>query len=480
MNIKAAPGVFDILPKDPKEKWRHSHLWKHVEKVMREAATQYGFQEIRTPIFEKTELFLRGVGETTDIVTKEMYTFQDKGNRSLTLRPEGTAPVARAFLEHHLGHEAPIQKFYYIGPMFRYERSQAGRYRQHHQFGVEVIGASSPEQDAELIDLLYTIYSRLGLRHLKVMVNSLGNSDCRKRYKKALQCFLEQYFNRLSKESQGRLQKNPLRILDSKDPNDIEILAEAPSILNFLSETCAEHFEKVLKLLNALNIPYEINDRIVRGLDYYNRTVFEVVAEELGAQNSVGGGGRYDDLMMMLGGPEVAATGFAAGIERIIQTMLAQNVAVSEPLAPALYLIPLGEEAKKACFVILHDLRRENLIVEMDFSGRKLGKVMQYADRIRAQFVAVVGENELRSEKVELKNMKTGEKVVAPLYHLARLLRIEVEGDDLMRVLEAISTPFEQSLEAQFFIKKLEKSIANTKHLTQNLESAIKKIKGIL
>ncbi len=399
MDIKAPPGVFDILPKDPQEEWHNSHLWQFVERVMRNTAEQYGFQEIRTPIFERTELFQRGVGETSDIITKEMYTFIDKGERSLSLRPEGTAPVARAYIEHHLSHDSPVQKFYYIGPMFRYERAQAGRYRQHHQFGVEAIGNSSPEQDAELIDMLYTLYTRLGLKNLRVMVNSIGDAPCRIKYKEALKNYLKQYFDQLSEDSQKRFEKNPLRILDSKDPQDKEIVAKAPSILEFLSEDCKKHFEQLLLLLNSLEIPYEINDKIVRGLDYYNRTVYEVVAEELGAQNSIGGGGRYDGLIKELGGDDTPSTGFATGIERIIQAMLGQKAETPQSYHPTIFLIPLGDEAKIPCFQILNNLRINGIKAQMDFSGRKLGKIMNYANQLGSKFVVVIGDNELKTKQ---------------------------------------------------------------------------------
>lgn len=480
MDIQAPPGVFDILPKSPKERWKNSHLWRHVEDIIRTTAEQYGYQEIRTPIFERTELFHRGVGETTDIVSKEMYTFIDKGDRSLCLRPEGTAPVARAYIEHHLGQESMVQKFYYIGPMFRYERAQAGRYRQHHQFGAEAIGNSAPEQDAELIDMVYTLYTRLGLKNLRVMVNTIGNTACRISYKEALQSYLNEYYDKLSEDSQNRFKKNPLRILDSKDPQDKEILANAPSILEFLSPESKEHFARLLILLNSLNIPYEINDKMVRGLDYYNRTVFEIVADELGAQNSIGGGGRYDGLIGMLGGEETPSTGFATGIERIIQTLIGQNVALPEPYRPTIFLIAMGEEAKIPCFEILHGLRQHGIKAVMDFSNRKLGKVMGQASQLGSKFVVVVGSNELQSKLVELKNMDTGEKIQAPLYHLSRILRVEAEGADFVKVWKELNTPFEESTEAEFFVKKLKNSIDGTQRLTEELQSAMKKIQDIL
>lgn len=480
MNIKAPPGVFDILPNDSKDPWKQSHLWAYIERVIRQTAREFGFQEIRTPILEKTELFQRGVGETSDIVSKEMYTFEDRGGRSLSMRPEGTAPTIRSYVENSLAHQSPIHKFFYIGPMFRYERSQAGRYRQHHQFGAEVIGTQSPEQDAEVIDLLYTTYRRLGLKNLKVMINSLGDKDCRLRFREALKEHFGKVKDQLSEDSQHRLEKNPLRILDSKSPQDQEFIKEAPSIIDYLSEETRAHFEQVQEYLSLLDIPFQINPHLVRGLDYYNRTVFEVAAEELGAQNSIGGGGRYDTLIKELGGPDQPALGFGTGIERIIQTMLKQEAPLPEPYKPTLFLIPLGDEAKKACFKVLHDLREKHIDVQMDFTGRKLGKVMNYANQIGAKFVAVVGDQELETETVELKNMETGDVVAAPLYHLSRILRIEAEGEDLIRIWAEFNAPFEQPLEAKFFHDKIRTSIDHTKKLTKELQEAMEKMESFL
>jgi histidyl-tRNA synthetase len=408
MKIPSPPGVFDILPNDPDEQWRCSYLWNFVEDHIRKISREYGFQEIRTPLFERTELFKRGVGESSDIVTKEMYTFNDKGGRSMSLRPEGTAPVMRAFIEHQLHQMAPLHKLFYIGPMFRYERAQAGRYRQHHQFGAEAIGNSAPEQDVEMIDLIYTLYSRLGIKNLKVTINSIGDVDSRQQFKKALQDYLRQYINQLSPDSQTRFETNPLRILDSKDPTDQKINAGAPSILNFLNEECQDHFNQVRALLNALKIPFEVSSQLVRGLDYYNKTVFEITAGELGAQNSIVGGGRYDGLLKTLGGPDLPATGFATGLERVIQTMIKQNIPLANPYSPKLFLIPLGENARLASFEILHELRGRGIPIQMDFSGKEVHKAMQYANIIQAQYIMVIGDNELEKQEGELKHMATG------------------------------------------------------------------------
>jgi histidyl-tRNA synthetase len=320
--------VFDILPQEPQPEdgWRHSDHWQYIESVMRKCAADYGFKEIRTPIFERTELFVRGVGEGSDIVSKEMYTFLDKAERSMTLRPEGTASVIRAFVEKNLAQQPGLHKFFYIGPMFRYERPQAGRYRQHHQFGAEAIGIGKPEQDVEMIDMLYEIYHRLGLKNLSVMINSVGDEASRAPFRKALGDYLFPFLEDLSEDSKVRFSKNILRILDSKDARDQEILKNAPILEDYLSEASKEHFATVKALLFQMKIPYVVNPKLVRGLDYYNKTVFEVVSHELGAHNTIGGGGRYDGLTALFGGPDLPACGFATGLERLLQTMVGQKV----------------------------------------------------------------------------------------------------------------------------------------------------------
>lgn len=480
MKINVAPGVFDIIPLDPQEAWRNSHLWRYVEKVIRDTATAFGFEEIRTPLFERTELFQRGVGETSDIVSKEMYTFQDKGDRSMTLRPEGTAPVMRCFIENQLQNQSPIHKLFYIGPMFRYERAQAGRYRQHHQFGAEAIGSAAPEQDVELIDLIYTVCRKLGLRNLSVTLNCIGDTEGRIAYKKALQDYLRHYYDKLSADSKNRFEANPLRILDSKDPADREIVAGAPSILDYLSDESRNHFEAVKTLLGKLEIPYQVNPLLVRGLDYYNKTVFEIVAGELGAQNSIVGGGRYDGLMKTLGGPDLPCIGFGSGIERLIQTMIKQEVPLPSPNRPTLFLIPLGEAAKDACFLLVHDLRSKGIPVQMDFSGRKLNKVMQYADQVKAKFVAVIGDDELKTQKVELKEMETGAKIKAPLFHLSRILNLDLKSEEFLKMWNEIEKPFDHMEEANFFIDRISRTIKETQQLSLELRTAMEDIKEII
>lgn len=412
MSFSSPKGVFDILPaadiRSREEYWRASEIWNYVEGVIRQTAGLYGFSEIRTPVFEHTELFCRSAGETSDIVTKEMYTFQDKGDRSLTLRPEGTAPVMRSFVTENLDQTAPIHKYYYLASMFRYERPQAGRYRQHHQFGVEAIGSSLPDLDVEAIDLLYSIYAKLGINRTKVYLNSIGTVETRARYREGLLNYLHPHLNRLSADSRRRFETNPLRILDSKDAADIEIVREAPSILQFLDSESRDHFEDVQRLMHRMKIPFELKPTLVRGLDYYNKTVFEVVSTALGAQDSIGGGGRYDGLLKTVGGPDLPAFGFGSGMERIIQTLLKEHPEVSAIQGPLLYFIPLGDSAREVCSSIVHGLRHHNIKADMDLTNRKLKKVMSYASDIQARYVAVVGDSEIANGYVELKNMESG------------------------------------------------------------------------
>jgi len=425
MEYTIPKGVFDILPEEPEaaDKWRNSDHWLFVEDVIRKCATDYGYKEIRTPLFERTELFVRGVGESSDIVTKEMYTFLDKAERSMTLRPEGTASVIRAFVEKRIDQQPSLHKFYYIGPMFRYERPQAGRYRQHHQFGAEAIGVGKPEQDVELIDFLCEFYRRLGMKNLTVMLNSVGDESTREPYKKALMAYLQPHFDQLSEDSKVRFTKNVLRILDSKDKNDQKILEKAPSILDFLSEEAKSHFESVKALLTKIGISYQVNPKLVRGLDYYYKTVFEIVSSELGAQNTIGAGGRYDGLMATLGGPHLPSVGFATGIERILQTMVGQHFSFPKPPHPRLFLIPLGEASLDYCFDLLCKLRREGIAADMDLSGKKVQHGLQLANAEGADYSAVIGDRELEAREVELKHMASRQVQKIPLSELVKTLK---------------------------------------------------------
>jgi len=424
MKYAIPKGVFDILPKDPTKEgaFRASHLWRFLEEMIHTLAREYGFREIRTPIFERTELFVRGVGESSDIVTKEMYTFEDKAGRSMTLRPEGTAAVMRAFVEKRLDQLGGKQKLYYIGPMFRYERPQAGRYRQHHQFGVEVIGDASPEQDVEVIDMLVTLYRRLGLQKLTVMLNSVGDAQTRENYRAALRAFLEPKLDTLSEESRLRFEKNVLRILDSKDPEDQKALKGAPLISQYLSEEAKEHFQRVQFLLDKIEIPYVVSEKLVRGLDYYTKTVFEVTSESLGAQNAIGAGGRYDGLTSLLGGPNLPAVGFAAGLERILHTMLEQEAALPQEPHPILYLIPIGEKSREKGFQLVHTLREEGICAEIDFHPKKVGKAIEHAANMGATYALVFGDEELTSGEIKLKHLASREEIPLNLQGLSHFL----------------------------------------------------------
>ncbi len=425
MNYSIAKGTFDILPVETNEedKWRESSRWQYLEEVMRTTAHDYGFKEIRTPILERTELFIRGVGESTDIVTKEMYTFMDRGDRSMTLRPEGTAATIRAFVEKKLYAQPGLLKYFYIEPMFRYERPQAGRYRQHHQFGAEAIGIGTPEQDGELIDMACEIYRRLGLKNLVVQINSVGDSASRAAYKEALTQYLKPFFSELSEDSQVRFTKNILRILDSKDAGDQKILKEAPRLENFLTPEVKSHFEQVLKLLEALKIHYTVNSKLVRGLDYYNKTVFEITTQDLGAQNSIGGGGRYDGLIETVGGPNLPSVGFATGMERVLQTMMKQGAYFPQAAHPLVFFVPIGKQALQLCFELACTLRHERIPAEIDLSGKKMQHGLQLANQTNAEFVVVIGDEELKTKMIKLKNMATREAIDCSLSDLVAKLK---------------------------------------------------------
>lgn len=479
MDIASAPGVFDIIPFDDNEFWRSSYLWNYLEEQIRKAAGEWCFKEIRTPIFEKTELFLRGVGEGTDIVSKEMYTFEDKGGRSLTLRPEGTAPVMRAFIERALHQTGSVQKLYYIQPMFRYERAQKGRYRQHHQFGVEAIGVQSPYQDAEVIDLIHTLYQRLGIQDLEVQINSLGDQKSRATYRSALLKYLEGHKEHLSKESQIRFHANPLRVLDSKGKEDKEIVLNAPSILDFLSEDALKHFDTLQALLHEMDIPFIVNPRLVRGLDYYNYTVFEVVTSRLGAQNSLAGGGRYDGLLKSLGGPDLPSFGFGTGMERIIQTMIQQALGHVEKPAPTIVLIPMGEAAMRFCNKYLHRLREKGVKAEMELMPRKLSKSMATAEKNGAEYVAVIGDTELAKNAMRLKAMSNGEEIELNFETAIGLLALDSHTLEYQKLWNEFHKPLKSEAEKEFFLSKIKRSIVVASDASESLKLALEKMKTL-
>jgi histidyl-tRNA synthetase len=409
MKYSQPKGTFDILPRQLKleDQWKLSSRWQFLETTVKDLCVDYGFQEIRTPIFEMTDLFIRSAGDTSDIVSKEMYTFEDKGQRSLTLRPEGTAPVIRAFLENHLNQFGQNHKLFYIGPFFRYDRPQAGRYRQLHQFGVEVIGRSDPYLDAEIIDMLCQLYKRLGLSQLEVLINSVGDEETRVAYQAAFLNFLTPFFSELSSDSQQRFSKNPLRILDTKDPKDKEILKNAPQILNYLSPSAKAHFEKVCSCLTHLGIAYKVDPKLVRGLDYYNKTVFEITSNALGAQNTIGAGGRYDGLIKKLGGPDLPSFGFGTGLERILLTMENQGCKFPEPRSCYFFIIGLGENAHNLAFNTTCSLRHKGISCELYVKTAKIQKALEEALESGCEHALIIGDNEISSGICQLKNLKS-------------------------------------------------------------------------
>jgi histidyl-tRNA synthetase len=396
-------GTNDILPDEVLR-------WQYIEDVFRQLCQDYGFTEIRTPVFEHTELFIRSVGEVTDIVTKEMYTFTDRGERSLTLRPEGTAAVARAYLESGLKSGPQPAKLYYLGPMFRYDRPQAGRYRQFHQGGVEIFGTNNPEADIEVIALAVDFYRRLGLQNFELHLNSIGCKVCRPVLKEKLSFFFKTRQKELCLNCQERLAYNPLRILDCKEPQDQEIARGAPDSLSCLCPSCVAHFDAVLGYLKALKIPYLIDKQLVRGLDYYTRTTFEIMVADIGAQSSIGGGGRYDDLVAALGGPPTPGIGFAVGLERVLLTMNKQNTPFPTPKNLDVFIVEADEEASGAALELLFFVRAQGLSADKDFLGRSLKAQMKYAAKKRARFVVILGKEELSRQIVSLKDLSSGEQ----------------------------------------------------------------------
>lgn len=398
---KAVKGTQDFLPTDTGRQ-------RFLESTLFGIAESFGFKEIRTPVFEHTELFQRGVGETTDVVQKEMYTFEDKGGRSITLRPEGTAGAVRAFLEHGLFNEALPQKLCYLLNCYRYEKPQAGRWREFQQFGVEMFGSASPAADAEVISLANEFFGFLGVQELELQINSIGCPECRKNYHQALKEYFEGYRDQLCPTCLDRLDKNPMRILDCKSPICKKISDNAPVIIDYLCDDCREHFESVKKYLEAVGIQYTVNSKIVRGLDYYTRTVFEFVSTSIGSQGAVCGGGRYDGLVEELGGPNTPALGFAIGTGRLKMVMEAQGIKLPDDDACEIYIAPMDADSALKAMAIATDLRSSGIHTETDVVGRSLKAQMKYADKIGAKYTAVIGSDELQNNTVKVKNMTTG------------------------------------------------------------------------
>lgn len=424
---KAVKGTKDVLPGE-------IYKTQYIESTALDVAERFGFKEIRTPVFEHTELFQRGVGDTTDVVQKEMYTFDDKGGRSITLRPEGTAGAARSFLENGLCNETLPQKVCYLTSCYRYEKPQAGRLREFHQFGVECFGAQSPLADAEIISLANTFFKELGVKDLTLEINSIGCPTCRAEYHKALKTYFEGRKDELCDTCKDRLERNPMRILDCKSPVCSEIAKDAPVVLDYLCDECREHFEKVKSYLNAQNIAFKVNPRIVRGLDYYTKTVFEFISESIGAQGTVCGGGRYDGLIEELGGQKTPSLGFALGIERLMLLMEAQGCEFPKESMPDLFIAALGEKAQLKAVEIANDMREEGFTCLYDVNGRGLRAQMKYANKLGAKYTIVLGDDEVESGIAKLKNMESGEETEIALQTFVSgfySISLEKELDDL-------------------------------------------------
>lgn len=413
MRYNALKGMQDILPPDV-------YIWQHIESAARELFNRYGYKEIKLPVIESTDIFVRSIGEATDIVGKEMYTFLDKGNRSITMRPEGTAGAVRCYIEHSLYTLPAPQKFFYAGQMFRYERPQKGRFRQFYQIGVEAFGVAEPSLDAEIIIMLRNLLENIGLKELNFEMNSIGCDACRPDYKSALLTFFESRLSDFCPDCKTRYTANPLRILDCKVERCIELRQGAPAVTDHLCSECRGHFDEVISRLEMLNIRYALNPNLVRGLDYYTRTAFEVTSEHLGAQKAVAGGGRYDRLVKEFGGPDTPAIGFAIGIERI--AALLKEVSADKSPAPKVFIATLGKEAEAEGFRIAETLRSNDFWTEPNYGGASLKSQLRKADRLNAEFALIIGDNELKAGKFQWKNLRTGEQG-------------EVEADGIMSVL---------------------------------------------
>ncbi|MGF7045938.1 histidyl-tRNA synthetase [Paenibacillus sp. DS2015] len=413
MAFQKPTGTQDLLPGSVEK-------WQFIEEKARDLCRRFNYREIRTPLFEQTELYVRGVGDTTDIVEKEMYTFNDKGNRSMTLRPEGTAGVVRAYVENKIYGEPDVSKLYYIGPMFRYERPQAGRYRQFHQFGIEAFGATDPAIDAEVISLGYQFCRELGLQGVKVEVNSVGNPEIREAFREKLLTFLNPMRESLCKDCQSRIDRNPMRVLDCKIDQDK--FDDAPSILDSLDEECASHFDKVKQHLDTMGVDYDVNPRLVRGLDYYTHTAFEFKAAGIGAIDTIGGGGRYNGLVSGIGGPDQPGIGIGIGLERILLILENQQIELNAVKPLDVYLVALGEAAENEITKHVFKLRQLGISAERDYLGRKMKAQMKSADRLNARYTAILGDNELERGEIALKSMETGEQRTVKLDELSQHL----------------------------------------------------------
>ena len=406
--IKKPRGTEDILPNDSK-------IWRLIENTAHEICAKYGYKEIRTPVFEDTSLFSRGVGDTTDVVQKEMYTFNDKGGRSITLRPEGTASLVRSYIENSLYANPQPTKLYYLISCYRYEKPQSGRLREFHQFGLECFGSDSSATDAEIITLAFDFFKTLGVKDLSLNLNSIGCEKCKPKYNEELKKYSSSHIDKLCDTCKDRLEKNPMRIIDCKSPVCQEVCADAPRMIDYLCEDCDSHFNQLTSYLDKLNIKYAIDPNIVRGLDYYTKTVFEITSDALGAQSTVCGGGRYNGLVEELGGKPTPGIGFAMGIERLILILKSQGIELGESLGPNIFVASIGDNASLTAQKLVYDLRNKGLWAERDLCDRSVKAQMKYANKLGACYSIVIGDDEVLNNKASLKNMGTGEETVVEL-----------------------------------------------------------------
>ena len=417
MLSKAPRGTKDITPKDV-------YKWHYVEKKFREICALYGYEEIRTPIFEHTEVFARSVGDTTDVVQKEMYSFTDRGDRQLSLKPEGTAGVIRSFIENKMYADTQPTKLYYITPCFRYERPQAGRQRQFHQFGIEVLGSDGPSVDAEVISLAVQFFNEMGLKNLSVNINSVGCPTCREEYNRKLKEYLDKKVDVLCETCLERKDKNPMRVIDCKNPHCKENLQYIPFMIDHLCEDCKDHFDKLQTYLKEMDINYVVDKTIVRGLDYYKKTAFEIISNDIGSQSTVCGGGRYDGLVEMLGGPKgISGIGFALGAERLLLTLENNNIEIENPKSTDIYIATIGDAAKTKSFKLIKDLRTNHISADNDHLDKSLKAQFKYSDKLNAKYTVVIGDDELANDTATLKNMKTSEQTTIKLSELVDELK---------------------------------------------------------
>ena len=400
------------------------YKWHYVEKKFREICALYGYEEIRTPIFEHTEVFARSVGDTTDVVQKEMYSFTDRGDRQLSLKPEGTAGVIRSFIENKMYADTQPTKLYYITPCFRYERPQAGRQRQFHQFGIEVLGSDGPSVDAEVISLAVQFFNEMGLKNLSVNINSVGCPTCREEYNRKLKEYLDKKVDVLCETCLERKDKNPMRVIDCKNPHCKENLQDIPFMIDHLCEDCKDHFDKLQTYLKEMDINYVVDKTIVRGLDYYKKTAFEIISNDIGSQSTVCGGGRYDGLVEMLGGPKgISGIGFALGAERLLLTLENNNIEIENPKSTDIYIATIGDAAKTKSFKLIKDLRTNHISADNDHLDKSLKAQFKYSDKLNAKYTVVIGDDELANDTATLKNMKTSEQTTIKLSELVDELK---------------------------------------------------------